>query len=517
MALKSLFASRKGGQGPAPTEFNRSGAPAYGYEARHKLVQIAASGMLGGGFYQSPEQELAAALKAAAAVEDGFLARTAIWARQEGRMKDMPALLLAVLSTRDPALFAKAFDWVIEDGRMLKTFVQIMRSGQAGRRSLGSRPKAMVAGWLNAASDGRIIAMAVGNDPSLADLIRLSRPKPGDAGRRALYAWAIGKPAEAALLPQPLQDWLAFKADPKGRPVPRAPFQMLTQLELTADQWGEVARTGSWQMVRQGLNMFLRKGAFADPVTVSIVADKLRDPEAIGKAMPYQVFAAAKAVSAEMPSAITEALYDAADIAVTRAPKIPGRVALCVDVSGSMSMPVSGYRGTASSAMRYVDVAGLFAAAILRANPGAEVLPFAHQLREARLSGRDTVLTNAERLAGLLGGGTDCALPLEDLAKRGAKVDLVVMLSDNESWIRPNGWQDPTRVMAAWEKIRARNPGARLACIDMAPYGTTQAQSREDVLNIGGFSDATFGLLAGFAEGRTGVDHWVSQIEAIDL
>ena len=61
------------------------------------------------------------------------------------------------------------------------------------------------------------------------------------------------------------------------------------------------------------------------------------------------------------------------------------------------------------------------------------------------------------------------------------------------------------------------NPKAKLVCIDIAPYGTTQAQTREDVLNVGGFSDAVFDQIAAFANGQTGSDHWVGEIEKIDV
>ena len=53
-----------------------------------------------------------------------------------------------------------------------------------------------------------------------------------------------------------------------------------------------------------------------------------------------------------------------------------------------------------------MDVAALVAAAILRRNPTAEVLPFEESVVTLRLSPRDSVMTNAERLASVGGGGT---------------------------------------------------------------------------------------------------------------
>ena len=61
-----------------------------------------------------------------------FVAKTAVYCRERGHMKDMPALLLAALSRRDPSLMDRAFDRVIDSPRMLRNFVQIVRSGATG-------------------------------------------------------------------------------------------------------------------------------------------------------------------------------------------------------------------------------------------------------------------------------------------------------------------------------------------------------------------------------------------------
>lgn len=201
-------------------------------------------------------------------------------------MKDTSAFLLTVLARRDPALFAAVFDWGIDTGRMLRTFVQITRSGQTGRRSLGSRPKSMGQAWLNAASD--------------------------------------------KALPEPL----------------------------------------------------------------------------------------------------------------------------------------------------------------------------------------DTILTSTTKRAALEGGGTNCSAPLAWLNAAKMAPDLVIFVSDNPSWVDARNGGQGTAMMAEWAELKAGNPRAKLVCIDIQLFGTTQAAERADVLNIGGFSDAVFGQIAAFAAGEMGADHWVGQIVA---
>jgi 60 kDa SS-A/Ro ribonucleoprotein len=264
MANKSVFAATVGRLLPKATARNLAGGRAYDLTDAHRLAQLAMTGTFGAAFYQDAQPQVDQLVALAEAVDPAFLARAALHVRAKGHMKDTPALLLAVLARRDPALFAAVFDRVVDSGRMLRTFVQIVRSGQTGRKSLGSRPKAMVQGWLNAAPDRALLAASVGNDPSLADVIRMVHPRPETAARAAFYAWLIGKPVEAGLLPQVVQDWLAFRAGATDV-VPDVPFHMLTDLPLTAEQWGQIAMRGSWQMLRQNLNTFDRHGAFAVP------------------------------------------------------------------------------------------------------------------------------------------------------------------------------------------------------------------------------------------------------------
>ncbi|MCG7519972.1 RNA-binding protein [Ruegeria sp. Ofav3-42] len=518
MANKSVFASIKGRLLPKAMAKNAHGAPAYAYSDAHTLAQVAVTGTFGGMFYQSPQEELEYVLDVAEAVDPQFLAQAAIYARQSGYMKDMPAVLLAILARRDPVLFRKAFGRVVDNGKMLRTFVQVIRSGQTGRKSLGSAPKAMVQNWLNTVTDRALLNANIGNDPSLADVIKMVHPKPASAEREALFAWIVGRPCNMARLPRALQDWIAFRETGNG-PVPDVPFQMLTQLELSPEHWARIARKGSWQMVRQNLNTFQRHGVFDVAKNMDHVAALLREPKAIAKAraFPYQLMVAAQNVTADMPREIMDALHDAMEIAVQNVPQVSGQVVVCPDVSDSMTWAVTGYRPGATSAVRHVDVTALVAASFQRVNRGCQVLPFDFDVRDVRLEPRDTILTNAERLAALAGGGTNCSAPLAWLNKRGRAPDLVVFVSDNQSWVDARNGGQGTAMLKEREAIKRRNPKAKLVCIDIAAYGTTQAQTRSDVLNVGGFSDAVFDQIAAFAADQTGPDHWVREIEKIEV
>ncbi len=255
------------------------------------------------------------------------------------------------------------------------------------------------------------------------------------------------------------------------------------------------------------------------------LAARLRDPMEVKRArvFPYQLMVAFNSVDAGVPDVVRDALQDAMEVALGNVPEVNGHVVVAPDVSGSMSSPVTGHRKGSTSVVRCIDVAALVAAALLRRNPTAKVLPFENDVVDVRLNARDSVMTNAQKLAAIGGGGTNCSAPLARLVKERARVDLVVFVSDNQSWV--DGTSHPhqghphqgTATMQEWRKLKALNPGAKLVCIDIQPYTTVQAKPEADILNVGGFSDRVFDVVGTMLTSKGDPDHWVRRIDATEL
>lgn len=337
-----------------------------------------------------------------------------------------------------------------------------------------------------------------------------------------MFGHLIGRDCDKSLLPETVQQFEKFKKG-ESLEVPDVPFQMLTALPLSKQDWTRIARNATWQQTRMNLNTFARHGVFEDAEVTQFIAARLANRELIAKAkvFPYQLLMAYSATSDDIPRIIKEALQDAMEIAIESVPTVQGKVFVCPDVSGSMQSPVTGHRQGSTTSVRCVDVAALVAAAVLRKNPTAEVIPFESNIVRVDLNSRDSVMTNASKLSNLPCGGTNCSAPLAELNRRHANGDLIVYVSDNESWIDSPHYGrfggSRTETMQEWGKFQARNPNAKLVCIDIQPYGTTQASEREDILNIGGFSDQVFDLLSHFAADTLHSNHWVGVIEEMRL
>ncbi len=550
MANKSLFASMLG-RLPKANAVNEAGGRAYKLEPKHALAQVAATGTFGNAFYSTAETQLDEVLKLIDEVDDNqYLAKLALYAREQAFMKDMPAALLVALSVRDTELMHRVFDRVVDNGRVLRTVFQMIRSGQfknkagKGRVGLSSSVQRAFQRWLNTASVGKLLSASIGNDPSLRDILRMARPTPKDNARRAMFGWLTDKsidkwaPATEADLPVEVQSLIAYRDSESEEAqaliaggLDNVRWDLLSDAAKGPKVWTALARKMGPQALRMNLNTLLRHDVLATSAMVDYVADRIADESEIrrSKQFPYQYFAAYLNADDNVPQKIKTALHKAAEIACGNVPELPGPVVIGLDTSGSMSSAVTGNRGPrngtqcATSKMRCIDVAALFAAAILRRNPDSVVIPFDTSAYNAKIDPNDSILSIAERLAKYGGGGTDCSLPLVAANQKHAKRKFagIVLVSDNESWVG-TGRHGSTGVMTAWEafvanqrKLAGKQASPKLVNIDLQPYQTVQACERADIMNIGGFSDVVFNVISAFLADNN--QRFVAEVEAIEL
>lgn len=543
MANKTLFSSITS-KLPQTDTWNEAGGRAHRLPPKQALAQLAATGCFSGTYYAAAETQLDTLRTLIDQVDDNvFLAKLAVYSRQRAFMKDMPTALLVTLAGSDTQLLHRVFDRVVDNGRMLRNVFQMVRSGQFGRKGLSSSLQRAFQRWLNEASVGTLLSASIGNDPSLRDVLRMARPTPKDNPRRALFGWLTGKevekwaPATEADLPAQVQGLIAYRQTEMAEAQALILGDLSVRWDLLADAakgplvWKAIARQMGPQALRMNLNTLLRQGVLGNGKTdqemVDYVARRIADADDIRRSrqFPYQFLAAYLNAAAEVPQKIKAALHEAAEIACGNVPELPGPVVIGLDVSGSMSSPATGWRGRgATSKMRCVDVAALFAAAILRRNPESIVIPFDDKAYDVRVAPTDSILSLSERLARYGGGGTNCSLPLSvaNANYRNRRLAGCVLVSDNQSWIGA-GRYGSTAVVNEWKRFIENQmrlgghgiPNPKLVLLDLQPYTTTQAPDRSDVLNIGGFSDAVFEVVAAFFAEDAG--RFVAEVEAIEL
>src|SRR5262245_40495902 len=333
MANKTLFASLRDALIPQTNTVNSENAPAYALAPKHALAQYAATGCFGRTFYATAEEQLTRVLELCDVVDAEFVARVAIYSRTQALMKDMPALLCAWLSARDPRLHEAVFSRVIDNARMLRTYVQILRSGVVGRKSLGSAPKRLVREWLASREEDLLFSSSAGQNPSLADIVKMVHPKPAGPAREAFYAYMIGRSFNPDALPKLVMQFEQFKAG-DALEVPDLPFMLLSALPLSQKDWVEIAKNASWQTTRMNLNTFARHGVFQAEGLADLIAARVRDADEIRRArvFPYQLMTAYQNCDSAVPQQVRDALQGAMELALANVPSIAGRVVVCPDV-----------------------------------------------------------------------------------------------------------------------------------------------------------------------------------------
>lgn len=519
MANKTLFSNNTRNSIPFADTINNAGGVAYSLSNLGALAQVTMTGTFNNTFYVSAKDQLNTIKDLLSKVGPGdveFVAKLAIHARKNGLMKDTPAFLLAWLTANAPQYVSRVFPQVVDNGKMLRNFVQIMRSGAVGRKSLGTAPKRLVKNWVTDSTVHSLLRASVGNSPSLADIIKMVHPAPVSLEQNTLFQWILYgkvKSKDFMHLPTVVQDLIRFRAGETDE-VPEVPFELLTSSPLSKEQWKKIALKGGWHMVRMNLNTFERQGLFEDSDFVCSIAQKLGDRKEIAKArvFPYQIFTAWK-YARDVPRLIQKALEEALEYSLETVPAFTGKTFVFVDVSGSMTCPITGYNGSASSQIRCVDVAALFASSLLRVSPNnTEVVMFDTRVRRAKLNPHGSVMENSTIIASFGGGGTACQVPLQELVANRGKGDLIIYISDDESWIGgSSNRRCATATLEAWRSFKSYNPNAKMVCIDITPNTTTQAVG-EDVLNIGGFSDAVYDVIANFLNTNGSSNFWVDEI-----
>ena len=180
---------------------------------------------------------------------------------------------------------------------------------------------------------------------------------------------------------------------------------------------------------------------------------------------------------------------------LARACRVLGNVVVCPGIVGVDVPRRPRISQGALSTVRCIDVAALVAAR--RCGPTAT--PARHPVRagrgEAEARSQGPRRRDAAKLAAIGGGGTISA-PLAALNLLREQVDLVVIVSDNESleWTPPGEARPRRCEVDGWKRLN-RPPGS--CASTSAPWHRPGAtRGRADILNVGGFSDAVFDTIA---------------------
>jgi 60 kDa SS-A/Ro ribonucleoprotein len=359
------------------------------------------------------------------------------------------------------------------------------------------------------------------------DALRLAHPVPRSDEQRALFRRTVaggtveGPPSDALAQVRAVD---ALHADAEIDPARAAAIvrearltreMVPTPLLRHAEVWEALLEEMPLTALVRNLATLTRVGVLAPGSDASrAVAARLADGDALRRARvhPVQVLSALRTYSSgrgvrgkgtwEPVAQVVDALDAAFYLAFAGVEPSRRRVMLALDVSGSMMANVHGLEGLscreASAAMALVTAATeprhFFTAFTAGGHPSMHP-GFPSGISPLAISPRQRLDDVVRQVGSLSFGGTDCALPMLEAAKRGWEVDLFVIYTDNETWA---GDIHPSQALRRYRE-RTGIP-AKLVVVGMASNGFTIADPEDaGMLDVVGFDAATPQLIADFA------------------
>lgn len=486
----------------APTK-NADGYPAWNRSPEEAYVQMLLTNTIGQTYYASAHDLLAEAQTLhgkMAARDPSFMSKAIRYARNHGYMRTQPTLGLAYLSRVPGPHFEQAFDGVIRTPKDLSDFTVIVKTLAQGEG--GRRVKRAAGRWL-ATNLSEYWAIKYGADKddggySLKDMLQVYHPKFSESSAIVDYlmdrtdltfAPAKGRvqPGLFDLLPQ----IACFEALKRAKDD-EVKVELITGGRIPHEQATPHAGSSQkvWEAIVAQMPAFALLKNLATIERHGVVEasrehilSKLSAP-ALAKAniLPYRFLKAMEKVQTPW---IRDALRDAVDYSFAALPDIEGRTAVMLDRSGSMNGD-------------YMTTGSLFGVCLMRkAKLNGRFMLFDDRLEEFKVSMRDSVLTQAERIQAR--GGTNTALPITKLLADKDKVDNIILITDEQQ-------NAGTSFLDVLDKYRNRvNGNVKTFVIDLAPYAGALSPADPLTYYIFGWSDQVLQFISMASRGWSSI------------
>ena len=205
--------------------------------------------------------------------------------------------------------------------------------------------------------------------------------------------------------------------------------------------------------------------------------------------------------------AVTSALETTFVLAFASVAPAGKRFCVAVDISESMSAPISGGGG---ATLTCAEAAAAMALLIAKTEPACTVMAFAEEFVPLPINGamglHEAVGASTKLLETVRPGGTDCSLPMQWATSQHAKeastgrpaggIDCFVVFTDNETW---SGEISPHDALERYRKVSGID--AKLICVGMASNGFSCADPADaGMLDVVGFDASAPQVMSAFAE-----------------
>jgi len=471
---------------------NYSGGLGYASSPKNELAQRVLTWFVGEPkFYIKPDAEITrirGLIKVVATQDPEWVLKLAVYARNYMNLRTAPLFILVeALDTPAKRLVRPYIPAIIQRAdeipEALAMFVS--RNGDIGKQGKASLPNQFKLGLADAYNnfDEYGFGKYKENDKvvSQSDAIRIIHPKARTEVQNSLFS--------------------AIRHDTVPAP---------DTWEVIVSKFG--SNKTSWEMSipKMGYMAKLRnlKNFLEQRVDIDTVVKHITNEKAIknSRQFPYRFYSAYKMVDAMVnvdpfsKAQTLKALNEAMNKSVENIPRLEGKTAIFVDLSGSMNDQVS-----KMSDITMKQIASVMAASANRFCDNAIIGMFADRLAVAIPKTNDILLLAEEIMRTNVGGSTMGYLTIQYLLRERIKVDRVMIFTDMQMY--------GGDISDLWNQYRTViNPKAKLYCFDLHGYGQLSFPTNDySVLTISGFSDKVFEAIP-ILEG--GIDKVIMHIDS---
>lgn len=479
---------------------NHEGAPAYKLSAEMELYATAVTTMLSDKFYEGSKDTLKRLQKLIKEVKPEFVAKLAVYAREQMYLRSLPLVLtteLAKIHNGDD-LVSRTTKRVVaradEITELLAYYAQA--NGTKGIKKLGKLSKQVQKGLSDAFNKFDEYAFGKYNrdgEIKLRDALFLVHPKAKDAKQQELFNKIA---SDELATPDTWEVELSASKDKK------ASWERL----IDENKLGYMA-------LMRNLRNILDAKVSSDHIEK--VAAKLSSAEEVAKSkqFPFRFFSAYREIEGNSSADVSIILDALEEAMVASAENIAGfdentKVIISSDVSGSMQSPVS-----AKSKVQMYDI-GLTLSMLLQHRSKKVISSIFGTTFAVKNFPKKNILANVSRMRNLaseVGMATNGHLILQHLIDTKEVVDKVMVFTDCQLYDSTAGaWggqlNAQNNMKKLWKQYKEMAPNAKMYLFDLQGYGTTPLSvASGDVYLIAGWSDKVFGMLEAYEKGSNAV------------
>jgi len=484
---------------------NHEGAASYAITPEVELYTAVATSGLSDTFYEKSDARLFRIQSLIAKNDPEFVAKLAVYARNEMYLRSIPIVLTVELAKLNSgnAIVSNAVKGVVkraDEIAELLAYYQLsnQRSGTKKLNKLSKQVQKGLAVSFNNFDEYQFAKYNRNTEVTLRDALFLVHPKAKNENQQLIF-----NKLAAATLATP------YTWETELSAIGQANFKNEMERKLaiknTWESLIESNRLGYMALLRNLRNII---EANVSASHIDQVCAVLSDKEVVlrAKQLPFRFLSAyreLKDMKSEYISMVLNALEDAVSASICNLKGFASetRVLVACDVSGSMQMPVS-----PKSKILMYDI-GLLLGMLLHSTCKRVVTGmFGDTWKIINMPTRG-VLNNVNEFykrEGEVGYSTNGYKVIDDLVSRKVVMDKIMIFTDCQLWdSQANG----NSLSISWSKYKTIAPNAKLYLFDLSGYGQMPIDIRSnDVYLIAGWSDKIFDIMHAIDNGKSAIE-----------